>query len=278
MNYIVLNFECDPAYSDMLIAELSQVDFDTFLETESGFQASIVAEAYDEDAVNEIVERYRGIVSPLSYVVEEVEKKNWNEEWEKHYDPIVVDDKCVVRASFHEPAHGYPYEIVINPKMSFGTGHHETTYLMLKVQLGLDFKGKSVLDLGCGTGILAIMAHKLGATSIETCDIEEWAVTNSKENFMLNDCPEIRCYEGTVEAIPDRQPRDIILANINRNVLLEEIPTYSTLLKADGYLLLSGFYEKDIPDIEKIAVNQGLKKLRYETKKDWVAVVFEKVT
>lgn len=277
MNYIVLNFECDLAYSDMLIAELSQVDFDTFLETDAGFQASIVAEAYDEGAVNEIVERYREIVSPLSYGVEEVEKKNWNEEWEKHYDPIVVDDKCIVRASFHEPVHHYPYEIVINPKMSFGTGHHETTHLMLKVQLGIDFKGKSVLDLGCGTGILAIMAHKLGAASIDACDIEEWAVTNSKENFMLNGCPEIRCYEGTVEAIPDRQPRDIILANINRNVLLEEIPTYSTLLKAGGKLLLSGFYEKDIPDIENVAHDHGLKKLRYETKKDWVAVVFEKV-
>ncbi len=278
MNYIVLNFECDPAFSDMLIAELSQVDFDTFLETDTGFQASIGADAYDEQAVGEIVERYKDIVTPLSYVAEEVEKKNWNEEWEKHYDPIVVGDKCIVRASFHEPVPEYPYEIVINPKMSFGTGHHETTHLMLKAQLGIDFKGKSVLDLGCGTGILAIMAHKLGAASIDACDIEEWAVSNSIENFMLNGCPEINCYEGTVEAIPGRQPRDIILANINRNVLLEEIPTYSTLLKADGYLLLSGFYEKDIPDIEKMAVNQGLKKLRYETKKDWVVVVFEKVT
>ena len=122
------------------------------------------------------------------------------------------------------------------------------------------------------------MAHKLGATSIDACDIEEWAVINSKENFMLNGCPEIGCYEGTIEVIPGRQPRDIILANINRNVLLEEIPTYSTLLKAGGYMLLSGFYEKDIPAIEKVAVNQGLKKLRYETKKDWVAVVFEKVS
>lgn len=277
MNYIVLNFECDPACTDMLIAELAQVDFDTFLETDTGFQASVGSETYDEGAVNEIVERYRDIVSPLSYVVEEVEKKNWNEEWEKHYDPIVVDDKCIVRASFHEPAHGYPYEIVINPKMSFGTGHHETTHLMLKAQLGIDFKGKSVLDLGCGTGILAIMAHKLGAKNIEACDIEEWAVTNSTENFMHNGCPEIRCYEGTVDALQDRHPRDIVLANINRNVLLEEIPTYSTLLNTGGYLLLSGFYEKDIPDIEQVAVDRGLKKLRYETKKDWVAVVFEKV-
>lgn len=277
MNYIVLNFECDPACSDMLIAELSQVDFDTFLETDTGFQASAEADVYNERAVNEIVEKYRDIVSPLSYVVEEVEKKNWNEEWEKHYDPIIVDDKCIVRASFHEPVLDYPYEIVINPKMSFGTGHHETTHLMLKAQLGIDFKGKSVLDLGCGTGILAIMAHKLGASSIAACDIEEWAVTNSKENFMLNGCPEIACFEGTVDVIPERHPRDIILANINRNVLLEEIPTYSKLLKLGGCLLLSGFYEKDIPDIEQVAVDRGLKKLRYETKKDWVAVVFEKV-
>lgn len=277
MNYIALNFECDPAFSDILIAELSQVNFDIFLETDNGFQASVEEHAYDEAAVKDIVEKYRGMVLPLSYTVEAIEKKNWNEEWEKHYDPIVVGDKCIVRASFHEPSPDYPYEIVINPKMSFGTGHHETTHLMLQAQLGIDFKDKTVLDIGCGTGILAIMAHKLGAKNIGACDIEEWAVTNSIENFAMNGCPEITCFEGTVDDVRDQYLRDIILANINRNVLLEEIPKYVNLLNVGGYLLLSGFYEKDIPDIEKVAVSHGLKKLRYETKKDWVAVVFEKV-
>lgn len=278
MNFIALNFECDPAFSDILIAELSEVKFDTFLENDRGFQACTVAEEYDEAAVKEIVERYKQLVVPLTYTVEEVEKKNWNEEWEKNYDPIIVADKCIVRASFHSPEQAFPYEIIINPKMSFGTGHHETTHLMLKAQMEIDHKGKAVLDIGCGTGILAIMAHKLGAKSVKACDIEEWAVKNSIENFELNNCGEMACFEGTVADIPQPGKQDIILANINRNVLLAEIPTYATFLNPNAFLLLSGFYEKDIPEIERVAVENGLKKISYETKKDWSAVLFQKVT
>lgn len=277
MNFIALNFECDPAFSDVLIAELSEIKFDTFMENDHGFQACALADEYDEEAVKEIVNRYKQLIVPMSYTVETIERKNWNEEWEKNYDPIIVADKCIVRASFHEPAQTYAYEIVINPKMSFGTGHHETTHLMLKMQMEIDHKDKAVLDVGCGTGILAIMAHKLGAKAVKACDIEEWAVKNSIENFELNHCTAMACFEGTIANIPNLGRQDIILANINRNVLLAEIPTYTALLNQGAYLLLSGFYEKDIADIAAMAKENGLNKISYETKKDWSAVLFQKV-
>ena len=277
MHYIALNFQCDPAFSEILMAELSEIQYDTFMETDEGFQACIGGDDYDENAVKEIIERYSPLISPLNYSIEEVEKKNWNEEWERNYAPIIVADKCIVKASFHQAAEEYPYEIIINPKMSFGTGHHETTYLMLKKQMEVDHRGKSVLDVGCGTGILAIMAHKLGAKAVQACDIEEWAVANSIENFEHNDCGEIPCFQGTIDSIPDPGKQDIVLANINRNVLLAEIPTYCRLLNPKGHLLLSGFYEKDIPEIEAVATKNGLKQLSYETKKDWAMVLYQAV-
>ena len=277
MNYIAITFNCAPDFSEILIAELSEIGFDNFLENKDGFQASIEEASYQEDALNEIIERYLPLSSPLTYVVDEIEKKNWNEEWEKHYDPIFVEDKCIVRASFHQLEQRFPYEIIINPKMSFGTGHHETTYLMLKNQMDIDHKGKTVMDIGCGTGILSIMAHKLGAAKVQSCDIDDWSVENSLENFELNDCREIPCFLGTISSISHPGSQDIILANINRNVLLEEIPAYSSLLNPNGFLLLSGFYEGDIEDIEGVARNNKLNKVKQETKKDWATVLYQKL-
>lgn len=160
--------------------------------------------------------------------------------------------------------------------MSFGTGHHETTYLMLRTQLQIDHIGKKVMDLGCGTGILAILANKLGAQEIVVCDIDEWCVENSTENFELNNCKNIKTFLGTVNDIPNVGLQDIVLANINRNVLLEEIPQYAALLKDEGYLLLSGFYENDINEIKNLATANQLKYLQHETKKDWAVVLFRK--
>lgn len=276
MNYITVTFFVSPEFTDILIAELSEIGFDIFLENETGFQASIEKNLYSKDAIEEIISRYKEFISPLSYTEEEVEKKNWNEEWEKNYDPIIVSDACIVKASFHQIEKKYPYEIIVNPKMSFGTGHHETTFLMLQKQLTIDHTDKKVMDLGCGTGILAIMANKLGAKEIVVCDIDEWCVENSSENFGLNNCDNIKIFLGTVENIPDHGPQDIILANINRNVLLEEIPQYGALLKNNGYLLLSGFYERDIEDIKRLASKNQLKYQNHETKKDWAVVLFQK--
>ncbi len=276
MHYTTVHFVVDPAYAEIIIAELAEIGYDVFLENDEGFQASIETALYDVHALQELVDRYKHIVSPLTYTVEEMEKKNWNEEWEKNYDPIIVSDSCIVKASFHTIDKKYPYEIIINPKMSFGTGHHETTFLMLKTQLTIDHQGKTVMDLGCGTGILAIMAHKLGAKEITVCDIDDWCITNSQENFEMNDCQHIQAYLGTVKDIPSKEPQDIVLANINRNVLLEEIPTYAQLLKNNGFLLLSGFYSNDIADIKELATKNKLKFHSQETKKDWAVVLFQK--
>lgn len=276
MNYITVNVFCEEPFSEILIAELSEISFDPFLETPEGFQACIDKETFDKKALDDIFDRYRAKSSLLDYEIQEVEKKNWNEEWEKNYAPIVVSDKCIVRASFHKPEKPFQYEIIINPKMSFGTGHHETTFLMLSNQMELDHKGKNVLDIGCGTGILAIMAQKLGAKSVQAYDIDDWSIENSLENFSLNDCSSIGCHQGNIANLPSPGKQDIILANINRNVLLDEIPLYSQLLKEGGHLLLSGFYRNDIPDITKIAESNGLKKLREETKKDWAVVLCQK--
>ncbi len=277
MNYITVHFVVDPSFSDIIIAELSEIGFDIFLEEDDGgFQASIDKELFNKLAVQEVVDRYKQLVSPLSFSVEELEKVNWNQEWEKNYDPIIVSDECIVKASFHSITKKYPYEIIVNPKMSFGTGHHETTFLMLKTQLSVDHQGKKVMDLGCGTGILAIMAHKLGAKEVVACDIDDWCITNSLENFEINGCQNIQIFPGTVSDIPPQEPQDIILANINRNVLLDEIPYYARLLKENGILLLSGFYSKDIEDIKKVAIENDLIFQSQETKKDWAVVLMQK--
>lgn len=276
MNYCTLNFTIDSTFTEILIAELSEIGFDIFLENDEGFQASIEQDSFDTAAIEEIVERYREVVSPLSFTIEEVERKNWNEEWEKNYDPIIVSDSCVVRASFHNIEKRYPYEIIVNPKMSFGTGHHETTFLMLTKQLSIDHTNQRVMDLGCGTGILAIMAHKLGAREVTACDIDEWCITNSLENFEINNCQDITIFPGSVTDIPQTEPQDIILANINKNVLINEIPFYGSRLKAGGYLLMSGFYDEDVEDIQKIASENKFNFLSKETKKDWAVVLFQK--
>ena len=262
--------------SEMLIAELSEHSFDLFLEHEEGFEASIDKDLFNEGNIAAIIDRYKGISPSISYQLQEMEKKNWNEEWEKNYDPIIVSDQCIVRASFHKTEKKYLYDIIINPKMSFGTGHHETTWLMLKKQMRVEHIGKKVIDIGCGTGILAIMASKLGASKVHACDIDDWSVENSQENFGLNNCEDILCVQGTIKNIPFPGMQDIVLANINRNILLEEMGEYSKLLNPAGSLLLSGFYSRDCDDIEAAAKGYGLIKISQDTKKDWAMMQFQK--
>ncbi|WP_373400530.1 50S ribosomal protein L11 methyltransferase [Algoriphagus halophilus] len=202
-------------------------------------------------------------------------KVNWNEEWEKNYDPIEVDDLVFVRASFHDPAPGFQYEIVINPKMSFGTGHHATTYQMLKHQAEIDHKGKRVLDVGSGTGILAIMAHLLEAQEIEAFDIDEWCVENGNENFDLNGLS-TRMDIGTIREVNPQGKFDIILANINKNILLDEMEIYAELLDSKGFLLLSGFYTEDIEDLLDHAAPLGLSLYKKNSKDNWAALILQK--
>ncbi len=275
MQYLEFKISCKEDFREVLIAELAEVGFDSFLETDQGLDAYIEEGLFDREAYQEVLEKYQEVAHVL---VEEgvMAKVNWNEEWEKHYDPIQVGEQVYVRASFHAPKPEIAHEILINPKMSFGTGHHATTFLMLSHQLDLDHQGKRVIDIGSGTGILAIMAHKLGARQVEAFDIDDWCVENGNENFDLNGMSTVRMGLGTVREVAPQGIFDIVLANINKNVLLDEMEVYASLLERGGFLLLSGFYTHDITDIEQKAAKEGLRLLKQKDKDNWAALILEK--
>ncbi len=276
MNYIEVKLNINPEFSDIFMAELGEIGYETFTEEAEGLNAYITEDLFSEEQLDEIMERYLAM-TPISYSYLTLEKKNWNEEWEKNYEPILAANGRVrVRANFHEPDPTIQYELLINPKMSFGTGHHETTSMVLSLQMEIDHQGKKVLDVGCGTGILAIFASKLGASEVAGFDIEEWAAENSHENVQLNDCNNIVIRQGTIEDEPADQ-YDIILANINRNILMRDIPKYVEFMKpAPSKLIVSGFYQHDIEDIEGVAKEAGLIKTHTENKNNWAAVIFER--
>lgn len=276
MDYISIEIKCSAELSDILLAELSELGFDSFLEKEEGLEASCPKDIFDKEQTEATFTRYQSLFD-FSYAYNEVSKVNWNQEWEKNYDPIFVDNDIYVRATFHAPRPEFTYEIVIDPKMSFGTGHHATTSMMLTNQLLIDHKDKAVLDAGTGTGILAIMASMLGAKSVIANDIDEWCIGNSAENIALNHVGNLEVRLGATPALAfSVEEFDIVLANINKNVLLEEIPTYAHILKKMGILVLSGFYEGDLQDIENCARQVGLTLLSYKTKNNWCSPVFRK--
>ncbi|HMR01641.1 MAG TPA: 50S ribosomal protein L11 methyltransferase, partial [Candidatus Gracilibacteria bacterium] len=274
MYHTRLSVTCDPLFSEILIAEISQAGFDSFLENENGFEAYAEVDRFDQNRVDEIKNKYSQ-VEPLSFSWDRIEKKNWNEEWEKSYEPIIVDDKCVIRAEFHQIEKDYPYSITITPKMSFGTGHHQTTYLMIKAQMAIDHKDKMVMDAGCGTAILSVMASKLGAKSVEAFDIDEWSVINGKENTEVNQCHNINIRQGMISELTFEDNYDIILANINKNILLQELPQYVAYLNPDGFILLSGFYEKDIPDLMARAHQYQLKHISSDVRENWASLLLQ---
>lgn len=275
MYHTCLQVTCDPEYSEILLAELAEANFDTFLEKENGFEAYVEGEGYDKPLVEAVLKKYRALAH-AEFSFSQIQKRNWNEEWEKSYSPILVDDKCLIRASFHQPEKQYPYEIIITPKMSFGTGHHQTTYLMVKNMLDINHKGKRVMDAGCGTAILSIMASKLGAKEVEAFDIDEWSVINGNENTAINHCDNIRIRQGTISEVQLSGKFDIILANINKNVLLDEIGIYSTFLVPGGLLLLSGFFTLDIPDLLEKAGLHHLKEVHRDDRETWACLLLSR--
>ena len=274
MDYLEFKITCAEDFREILIAELAEIGFDSFLETETGLDAYAPEVDFNREAYEQVIENYRD-AAQIKVTEGKMPKVNWNEEWEKNYDPIAVDDLVYVRASFHESQPGFRHEIVINPKMSFGTGHHATTYQVLRLQGEIDHQGKRVLDVGSGTGILAIMAHLLGAREVEAFDIDDWCVDNGNENFDLNGLT-TRMGLGTIRQENPQGPFDIILANINKNVLLDELKIYADLLLSDGYLLLSGFYTEDIEDLVQEANKHGLELLKTSSKDNWAALILQK--
>lgn len=260
---------------EILIAELAELGYEAFIEQGDRLQAYIVSEHFQESSIKELFESYQKQFD-VQYKITNLQKTNWNEEWEKNYEPVEIADKVRIRAVFHEPKPNFQYEILITPKMSFGTGHHETTSLMIENQLSVSHQQKSVLDAGCGTGILAIMASFLGASEILAFDIDEWAVENTQENIALNECNNIKVFKGGIEQITLQKQCDIILANINKNVLLAEMPHYAKHLKKQGYLLLSGFYQADVQDILQATQAVGLSFVSQKNKNNWVAMICQK--
>ncbi|MFN3996740.1 50S ribosomal protein L11 methyltransferase [Algoriphagus sp.] len=274
MDYLEFKIKCLEEFQEILIAELAEIGFDSFLENEDGIDAYILESEFDREKFNGVISEYQE-AGQISLTEGLMPKVNWNEEWEKNYDPIEVEDLVYVRASFHESKPGFKHEIVINPKMSFGTGHHATTYQMLRHQGELDHNGKRVLDVGSGTGILAIMAQLLGARQVEAFDIDDWCVDNGNENFDLNGLS-TRMGLGTIREVNPIGPFDIILANINKNVLLDELEIYSGLLVPERFLLLSGFYTEDVEDLIEVASPLGLNLQKKSSKDNWAALILQK--
>jgi ribosomal protein L11 methyltransferase len=275
MYHTRLQVICDPEFSEILQAEISEAGFDTFMEIENGFEAYAEQDNFNKEVLHEIQDRYSQ-VTPITFYQDKIEKRNWNEEWEKNYEPVIVDENAIIRAAFHQPEKQYPFDIIITPKMSFGTGHHQTTHLMVKTQLEMDHKNKIVMDAGCGTAVLAVMASKLGAKKVEAFDIDEWSVPNGQENALLNGCSNITIRQGKISNLTFNDDFDIILANINKNILLEEMHQYAAYLKPGGLLLLSGFYEKDIPDLLKEGGKYSLSQVKSHEREHWVSLLLKK--
>ena len=275
MYYTCLHVTCHPEYAEILMAEVAEAGFDSFLETDHGFEAYVELEKFDKSILTGIGSRYKD-VTDITFRTSHVQKQNWNEQWEKSYHRVNVENKCLIRAAFHDPDPHIPLEVVITPKMSFGTGHHQTTYLMVKSQLEIDHVGKRVMDAGCGTAILSIVASKLGASAVEAFDIDEWSITNGNENLDVNGCTNVNIQQGTIREVTLDGHFDIILANINKNVLLAELEAYSEYLSAGGILLLSGFYTSDIPDLLNTAMKFGLSECSRDQREGWASLVLNK--
>ena len=273
-NYLEFNFKISPLHpwNEILMAELIEIGFDSFTEEHDGILAYIQKDLFNEEDLKEVSTLNNNEVT-TSYTFQEMPNINWNEEWEKNFSPINVEDKVSIRAEFHENQN-LPHEIIIQPKMSFGTGHHATTYLMIQQMLDMDFQNKTVLDMGCGTSVLAIFAKQKGAGKTVAIDIDEWSVENSRENAERNGV-ELEISQGTAENLGGEN-FDIILANINRNILISDIPTYVSVLNKGGQLLLSGLCFFDVDDVLEVCNQQNLTLKKKLQKEEWVSLLLEK--
>lgn len=286
MRYIQLAISTDPfneTITDILSFHLGNIGYDSFVVSDNVLEAYIPQKDFLEESLkqtfsqlsNDLADLFQNV--KIDYQFNLLEDENWNKEWEKNYfKPLVLSDKCLVRSSFHKVDKTYDYEIMIDPKMAFGTGHHQTTYLMLQEILKLDLEGKSILDIGCGTAVLAILAAKKGAKNIVAIDFDEWAYENAKENVSLNNISNIDVRLGEIGLVANEK-FDFIFANINRNILLEGIKHYAQSMNEGATLIMSGFYLEDVEDLKLECKKNNLRYKTTEQKDNWCAVICNKI-
>lgn len=276
MTYFEFKFNtnpCNETVNDTLAYILGEIGFESFVEYEKGLMAYIQCSLCDEAAIKSSLTTFPIPDTEITYTFAQAEDKNWNEEWEKNYfQPIVIDNRCVIHSTFHKDVPQAKYDIVINPQMAFGTGHHETTSLILTELLDSELDNKSLLDMGCGTSILAILARMRGARPCTAIDIDEWCVRNSIENIELNKVDDISVSQGDASALPDKGPFEIVIANINRNILLNDMKYYADCMHPGSELYMSGFYVNDIPVIRQKAEELGLQFVHHKEKNNWAMV------
>ena len=278
MKYFEVTFTtspCNETVNDVVSALAGEIGFESFVEWENGVQAYIQQSLFDEEALKSMVADFPLPDTTVEYTVVEAEDKDWNEEWEKNFfQPIVIGDRCCIHSTFHKDTPQTEYEILINPQMAFGTGHHETTSSIISELLEADLQGKSVLDMGCGTSILAILASMRGADPITAIDIDDWCVNNSRDNIALNGIENITVEWGDANLLKGRAPFDVIIANINRNILLADMAQYAACMHPGSELFMSGFYVQDIPVIQERAESLGMEFIHHREKNNWAAVKF----
>lgn len=277
MVYTEVTFTLTPnseTAQDVLVGLAGDIGFDSFMAEDDCLKAYIPRHSYNEAALQELLSSFPLPDTAISYTAQLMEDKDWNEEWEKNFfQPIVIGDRCVIHSTFHQNIPSMPYDILINPQMSFGTGHHETTSLIVCRLLDTDLQGLSVLDMGCGTSILAILASKRGASSITAIDIDDWCVSNSADNIRLNGIENITVRLGDADLLRNEQPDfDVVIANINRNILLADMDAYAACMHPGSLLFLSGFYVTDIPAIRESLEKNGLTFVEHFENNNWAVV------
>jgi ribosomal protein L11 methyltransferase len=276
MNYYHCHFELkEPQpWSEILVTYLAEIDFESFEQEGNSVDAYIQHKEFDLSKVKDILKTIDTEILEFNYQL--IEDENWNAEWEKNFEPIYIDKQCIIRAPFHKKEEGFDYEIIINPQMSFGTGHHQTTYLVMKAMFGIDFENKTVLDMGSGTGILAILAEKLNCEKAVAIDIDEWAFQNTIDNIELNGCKKIEVLEGGAELLTETNKYELVLANINRNILVNDMKHYVSSMKKGGIIYMSGFYTSDVSIIQEEASKQGLTFVNVAEREGWALTQFFK--
>ena len=280
MKYLEVTFTVTPTSetaNDIIAALAAELGFESFVESPQGTIGYVPAHLFDEQALTDALTDFPMPDTHITFTSCEMEDKNWNEEWEKNFfEPIVVDSRCVIHSTFHKDYPKADFDIIINPQMAFGTGHHQTTRLIISYLLDIDLQDKTVLDMGCGTSILAILASMRGAKTLTAIDIDEWCVNNSIDNLALNHINNIKVFQGDASSLASEGPFDIIIANINRNILLADMQYYVARMNEGAEIYFSGFYESDLPLIQAEAERLGLRYLSHRVEKEWTAAQFVK--